>query len=123
MHTEDIAALAKKVLAADFAIDGPNDCSRPRPDGKTLRWKSFRLKDDRGGLLPFFIEWSPESAHPSADAPAGCTLARFVLQSPAPQELAKACQHLGVDVAVERGEKPLLCARIAGPKADVELTS
>src|SRR5262249_46137581 len=86
VHTEDIAALAKKALAAGFAIDGPNDGSRARPDGKTLRWKSFRLKDDRGGLLPFFIEWSHESVHPSADAPAGCSLARFLLQSPTPQE-------------------------------------
>ncbi len=122
-HREDIAALAKQARAAGFGIDGPNDGSRARPDGKTLRWKSFRLKDDRGGLLPFFIEWSPESVHPSVDAPAGCALARFLLQSPAPQELAKVCQNLGVDVAVERGEKPLLRARVDGPKGNVELTS
>lgn len=122
-HTGDIAALAKKALAAGLAVDGPQDGSRARPDGKTLRWKLLRLKDDRDGLLPFFIEWSPESLHPSADAPAGCTLARFLLQFPAPEELAKACQNLGVDVAVERGEKPLLRARIASPKGDVELTS
>jgi hypothetical protein len=123
-HTEDITTLAKKALAAGFAIDGPNDGSRVRPDGKTLRYKLFTLKDDRGGLLPFiFIEWSRESVHPSADAPAGCTLARFLLQSPAPQELAKACQDLGLDVAVEHGEKPLLRARIGSPRGDVELTS
>jgi hypothetical protein len=122
-HTEDIAALARRALAAGFAVEGPIDGSRTRPDGKTLRWKSLRLKDDRGGLLPFFIEWSSESVHPSRDAPAGCTLARFLLQSPASQELAKACQDLGVDVGAERGEKPLLRARIATPKGDVELTS
>ena len=57
------------------------------------------------------------------NAPAGCTLAHFFLQSPAWQELAKACQSLGLDVAVERGEKSLLRARIATPKSDVELTS
>jgi hypothetical protein len=122
-RTEDIAALARKALAASFAVEGPNDGTRKRPDSKTLRWKSFRLKDDRGGLLPFFIEWSSESIHPAADAPAGCTLAHFFLQSPASQELAKACQDLGVEVAVERGEKPLLRARIATPRGDVELTS
>jgi len=68
-HTDDIAALARKAFAAGFAIEGPKDGSRTRPDGKTLRWKSFRLKDDRGGLLPFFIEWSSESVHPASDAP------------------------------------------------------
>jgi Glyoxalase-like domain len=122
-HTENIAALARKALAAGFAIEEPKDGSRTRPDGKTLLWKSFRLKDNCGGLLPSFIEWSSESVHPAADAPAGCTLAHFFLQSPAWQELAKACQSLGLDVAVERGEKSLLRARIATPKSDVELTS
>jgi hypothetical protein len=123
VHTESVAAVAKKALAAGIAIDEPTDGSRARPDGKTLRWKTFRLKDDRGGLLPFFIEWGQESAHPSADAPAGCTLARFLLQSPAPRELTKVCQRLGVDVAVERGGKSLLRARISSSKGHVELMS
>ena len=122
-HTEDIAALARKAVAAGFAIEGPKDGSRTRPDGKTLRWKSFSLKDDRGGLLPFFIEWSSESVHPASDAPSGCTLAHFFLQSPTWQELAKACQSLGLDIAVERDERSQLRARIATPKGDVELTS
>jgi hypothetical protein len=122
-HTGDIVALARKASAAGFAIEGPNDGSRTRPDGKTLLWKSFRLKDDRGGLLPFFIEWNSESVHPASGAPAGCILAHFFLQSPAWRDLAKACQSLGVDIAVERGEKPLLRARVVTPRGDVELTS
>lgn len=121
VHTDDIAAVAKKAVAAGFAIDGPADGSRTRPDGKTLRWKACRLKDDRGGLLPFFIEWSPESLHPSGDAPAGCTLKRFFLQSPSAQELGKLCHSLGVDLSVEGGESPLLRARISSPKGDVLL--
>jgi Glyoxalase-like domain len=69
VHTDDIAAAAKSAVAAGFTIDGPAEGSRTRPDGKTLRWKACRLKEDRGGLLPFFIEWSPESLHPSGDIP------------------------------------------------------
>jgi hypothetical protein len=121
VHTDNIAAAAKRAVAAGFAIDGPTDGSRTRPDGKTLRWKACRLKDDRGGLLPFFIQWDRDSVHPSEDAPGGCTLKRFYMQSPAMTELAKLCQDLGVEVSVERGNQPRLRAIITSPKGEVEL--
>lgn len=121
VHTTDIAAAAKRAVAAGFAIDGPADGSRARPDGKILRWKACRLQGDRGGLLPFFIHWSPDSPHPAEDAPPGCALQRFVLQSPSPQELEKLCRSLGVDVLVERAPTPRLRATISTPKGVVDL--
>jgi hypothetical protein len=121
VHTDDIAAAAKRAVAAGFAIDGPADGSRTRPDGKTLRWKACRLKDDRGGLLPFFIQWDRDSVHPSEDAPGRCVLKRFYMQSPAAAELEKLCQGLRVDVSVERGDKPLLRALIGSNKGEVQL--
>jgi hypothetical protein len=123
VHTDDITALAKKVRDAGFLIQGPADGSRARPDGKMLRWKSFRLEDDRGGLLPFFIEWSPDSVHPSVDAPAGCRLTRFFATSPQPTDLAAAYNRLGAEVVVERGEKAHLRAQITGAKGELELSS
>ncbi len=122
-HTPDITLLAQSALAAGFAIDGSHDGARTRPDGKRLDWKSFRLRNDRGGLLPFFIEWGRDSLHPAADAPSGCRLEHLQLQSPHAQELARACRALWVEVAVEPGERPLVLARIASPKGVVELTS
>src|SRR5437588_306815 len=70
-----------KVLAADLAkggivSDGPTPGSRKRPDGSVLHWQTLNLKDDANGLLPFFIEWSADSRHPSTDAPTGCQLLR-----------------------------------------------
>jgi catechol 2,3-dioxygenase-like lactoylglutathione lyase family enzyme len=123
VHAPDLAALAQVAVAAGFPIDGPHDGARSRPDGKVLRWKLFHLHDDRGGLLPFFIEWSHDSLHPAADAPSGCRLERFHLQSPDAQDLARACQILAVEVAIEPGVKPLMIARLASPKGEVELTS
>jgi hypothetical protein len=122
-HTSDITALAQSTLAAGFAIDGPYDGVRTRPDGKRLEWKLFRLRNDRGGLLPFFIEWGRDSVHPAAAAPSGCRLEQFQLQSPDATELARACQSLALDVTVEPGKEPLMLARIASPKGIVELTS
>lgn len=121
VHTDDIAAAAKRAAAAGFAVDGPADGSRSRPDGKVLRWKTCRLKDDRGGLLPFFIEWSRDSVHPAADAPSGCTLQRFFLESLSPAALAGQCHALGLEVAVERAEKPAVRAFLGSPKGEIRI--
>jgi Glyoxalase-like domain len=121
--TADIEWQAGRARAAGFAIIGPENNSRTRPDGRILRWRFFRLQDDLGGLLPFFIEWSRDSVHPAADAPAGCRLDRFLLQSPVQQELSEACEKLGLDVPVERGDEALLRAQISSPKGEVELRS
>jgi hypothetical protein len=123
VHTTDLAAIAKKCAAAGYPIDGPSDYSRARPDGRMLRWKLFHLKDDRGGLLPFFIEWAADAIHPAVDAPAGAKFTSLQLESPAPNDLAKVCQTLEVDVPVVAGENQLLRARITSPKGQVELTS
>jgi hypothetical protein len=123
IHTPDITALAQTAIDAGFTIDGPNDGARSRPDGKMLSWKLFHLRNDRAGLLPFFIEWGRDSIHPASDAPPGCTLASFALQSPDGKELARACQALAIEVTIEAGERPRMLARIASPKGDVELTS
>jgi hypothetical protein len=121
--TPDLTALAQAAVAAGFPIDGPHDGARARPDGKVLSWRLFHLRDERGGLVPFFIEWGRDSVHPAADAPPGCHLESFHLRSPDAQALSSVCQTLAVDVRVEPGEKPLMLARVASPRGAVELTS
>jgi hypothetical protein len=122
-HTDDIVAIVKRAGEAGLGGIGPTDGSRVRPDGKTLRWKLFNLKDDQGGLLPFFIEWSRSSVHPAVDAASGCELTRLAAATAHPDELAAACSKLGMEMIVERGERARLRARIAGPKGETELTS
>ena len=123
VHTSSLTALARTAICAGFPIDGPHDGARSRPDGKTLSWRLFHLRDDRGGLLPFFIEWGRDSLHPAADAPPGCTLESLILQSPDAQDLAGAYQSLAVGVIIEPGAKPLMLARITSPRGEVDLTS
>jgi hypothetical protein len=123
VHTLELTTLAQTAVAAGFAIDGPHDGARSRPDGKVLGWRLFHLRDDRGGLLPFFIEWGCGSVHPAADAPSGCTLERFSLHWPNAADLARDCQSLGVEVTVEPGDRSRMLAWIASPKGTVELTS
>jgi hypothetical protein len=122
-HPPDADALAKRLREASIGFEGPAEGSRQRPGGKVLRWKALDLADNRHGLLPFFIQWSADSLHPSADAPKGCRLTQFSLVTPDPDELAKTVRLLEVDAAVERGAKAQLRATITGPKGQLVVTS
>jgi len=123
VHTNDIETLAKRAASAGLAIEGPSEGSRARPDGKILHWKTLNPKDNRAGLLPFFIEWSRDSVHPSLDAPEGCQLVAFSISSPAPNEPRAFFDRLKISVRIERGERPRLRARIATAKGALELFS
>src|SRR5712664_2549431 len=76
-HPPDISAIANQLRENKIAFTGPDDGSRKRPDGRVLTWKTINLADDRHGLLPFFIQWSAGSVHPSKDAPANCSMEYF----------------------------------------------
>jgi hypothetical protein len=123
VHTDDSEALAKRLRQANVSFEGPTDGSRQRPDGTTLRWKTLDLKDDRSGLLPFFIEWSTDSTHPSVDAPSGCRLVSFAVSAPNSDELAKHFRLIQIDVTITHSNKPALHASIAGPQGELALTS
>jgi hypothetical protein len=121
-HTNDLGALVQKSAAAGIAIAGPRNGSRARPDGKMLRWRSFSLQDDLSGALPFFIEWSRDSVHPSQDSPSGCGLLQFSVESPKAKDVAGAAGKLGLDVSVKSGSQTRLRARISGKKGEFDLT-
>ena len=121
-HTDDLAKLVERAAAGGIAIENPRGGSRVRPDGKTLRWKSFALKNDFDGVLPFFIEWDRSSVHPSQDAPSGCTLEHFSIESPAMEEVRLVAGKLGLEVELKPGKAPGLRARIVGKKGAFEIS-
>ncbi len=123
VHPPDIAAVAKQLRENQVAFTGPDDGSRKRPDGHVLNWKTVNLADDRGGLLPFFIEWSAGSVHPSKDAPAHCDLDYFEILSADPEELSTTLKRIGLDLPVQRSDKARLHALISGPKGDAKLST
>src|SRR5262249_20870804 len=121
-HPGNILALAERLSKAGIASEGPTPGSRKRPDGRVVAWKTLHLKDDEHGLLPFFIEWSADSVHPSLDAPKGCSLKKLWVESAEPAPLAKRFAAMGLEVAVRKEKRARLCARIAGPKEEIELS-
>ncbi len=123
VHPANVNQLVARLREAGVAFKDPQPGSRQRPDGKLLHWKSLALNDDHDGLLPFFIEWSADSLHPSADAPKGCRLVHFGAVAPQPDDLAKFATLLQIDLPISRGDQPALQATIAGPKGELTATS
>jgi catechol 2,3-dioxygenase-like lactoylglutathione lyase family enzyme len=118
-HPGDLDAFARKLRDAGLAFEGPRPGSRKRPDGRTLNWKTLTLANDHEGRLPFFIEWSGDSVHPSADAPAGCKILHFEICGPDSGELSRLSKLMDLDVLTRQSDKPQLRARIAGPSGKV----
>src|SRR6267142_1600986 len=123
VHPPDISAVAKELRENKVEFTGPADGSRKRPDGRVLNWKTINLADDRHGLLPFFIEWSADSVHPSKDAPARCTLDYFEILSAEPDELTSTLKRIGINFPVQRSDKGRLHAPTSGPKGDLKLST
>ncbi len=122
-HPGDVQVLAADLARAGVAAEGPTPGSRKRPEGSVLHWKTLKLKDDANGLLPFFIEWSADSPHPSADAPSGCQLLRFELLTPDPVALDKRTAQLKLKAPLVKAASSQLHAVISGPKGKLDATS
>jgi hypothetical protein len=122
-HPAAIGNTAKRLTDAAIPHTGPTAGSRRKPDGTTLHWATIDLADDRAGLLPFFIQWSPDSRHPSLDAPQGCRLTQFTVSSSDSDKLTAFFQSIDLEVPIERAERPYLSALIEGPGGTLRLSS
>ena len=122
-HPGSLSAFAEKLRAAGIKFEGPTPGSRKRPDGQLLKWQTLSLADTDSGLLPFFIEWSQDSVHPSVDAPKGCRLLNFTAETPDPEKLAATLKTLSLDLPVKKAEKSRLHAIISGPKGNLDVHS
>lgn len=122
-HRDDLEKFAERLRQQGIEFAGPQAGSRERPDGKVLGWRALRLKDDHGGLLPFFIEWSQDSTHPSVDAPKGCTLTHFEATTSETKDLLYAVSRLELDLQVSTLDHPSLLASISSSKGQFSISS
>jgi catechol 2,3-dioxygenase-like lactoylglutathione lyase family enzyme len=122
-HPGDLDEFASRLRKANIAFGGPNPGSRKRPDGRLLQWKTLNLKDDHSGLLPFFIEWSADTVHPSVDAPRGCHLGRFELLAPSVEEIKSEAAAMNLGVEVAKADRPQLRVTISCAGRKLVLTS
>lgn len=125
-RTSNIKSSANVALKGGYQLDGPTNMSRRRPDGTQLAWKLFRVSNNLGrdGVepIPRFIEWDPESLHPSQDSPRGCALESFVIEYPQPSMLTAAFTNLGIEAQVQKAKSARLIIALKTPICRVELS-
>jgi hypothetical protein len=119
-RTDDLPALQQSLRSQGVQAGEIRPGARNRPDGSRLAWKTLGFAPPSSPLLPFFIEWDPAGAHPSATSPGGCRLTGFSLEDPAPETLRETLRAAGLQVEVREGKEPRLRITLACPKGDVE---
>ena len=120
IRQKNLEQFAATLRQKGIRCQGPIAGSRRRPDGQLISWKTLSYVDDRGGLLPFYIDWDDRSAHPATDAPGSIALISYtrsghlVEESPPPPGTRLVCMP---DEPVE------LHARLRGARGEFELFS
>ena len=121
----DIDRLATRAAGAGLRVSGPRDGSRLTPDGRRLQWRTLGITSNAGDAhaepVPFLIQWSGGSVHPSQDSPAGCRMQSFVLHHPDPERVADVLRKLGLEADLRRSDGIRLTATLDTPKGVVEL--
>lgn len=117
---EDLPALRQALEHQGIETGEVRPGARDRPDGTHLAWKTLNFPPSAHALLPFFIEWEPATAHPSATSPAGCRLTGFTLEDPDPDALRKPLQAAGLRVDVHEGPSSRIRISLACPKGAVD---
>lgn len=110
--------------ARRFGYDpGPvQSMSRSRPDGTELHWRVTSPGPQAVEVLPFLIEWAPDTPHPSTTSAVGCRLVSFTGAHPQPDAVAPMLRALGVELTVKPARTAMLRAVIEGPAGTVTLS-
>lgn len=113
---------AERLRAAGHSVQGPSAGSRERPDGSVLKWQTVSIVDAPSDLLPFVIQWHPESVHPSEDSPQGCRLQTLALRHPKPNLVGPILEDMDLQVSLSRGSQEGLEAYIETPRGPLTLS-
>lgn len=119
VSSKDSAQLRKRLISAGMAVTESSEGSRTTPTGTTLSWQTFGLKEEFEEA-PFFIVWSPQSAHPSTTSPTGCKLLQWRVAGPHLKNLEQLRSALELRVEVAEAESTALRLSLQCPKGTVE---
>ena len=121
----DIASVADRMRAAGMGASEPRAGARDRPDGGRLEWTTLALPSTfaKGETdpLPFFIEWSTSTLHPSVDAPPGGELLSLEFEHTDAESLRQMFSRIGIDAIVRDAERVRLVATLKTPRGTVTL--
>lgn len=121
--TGDLDGLMARLATSSFELSGPVPGSRRRPDGLLLKWRTAQLGEPGIPLAPFFIEWSPETPHPSTTSPPGCELVGIELSAPAPDKLDQLLRAAGMATRPKAAREPRMVLTLDCPRGRVKFDS
>lgn len=118
----DLAAAVQSVAAVGVDPGTEIPMARTRPDGVRLEWRlAVPPQESLAGIMPFLIEWGPDTPHPAASLDAILSISRFALRHPQPDPIAAAIMAVtGESVDVETGPA-LLSLTLQGPTGELVL--
>jgi hypothetical protein len=118
--SDDLETVVRIAANAKYAVYGPDEGARTRPDGSQLLWRTVGVlapfRDASVDPMPFFIQWGRGVTHPSVDSPAGCRLVGLELRHPQPSLLRDALALFGVEANVTKADRPGLSATLDTPR-------
>jgi len=103
VHVSDIGAERARLVSAGLRPGPITPGSRATGDRRLLRWQTLNPWGQDRGVLPFVIAWDAATQHPSATAPAGCTLAGLQIVSSSADSLRSPFVRAGWPVSIVRG--------------------
>lgn len=120
----DLDAAVQESREAGFDYGPIVTGRRHTTDGHELTWRmTTYLHSPAVAVRPFLIDWA-DSPHPASAAPGGLALEELCLSSPDPEKLHEQLRALGLDLRVQRADRPELCAVLSGPQGGrITLTS
>ena len=122
LRTEKIEELTSYVIDNGLPLGIVKSGSRKKDDGTILSWKLTipeRVAFD--GTIPFLISWG-ETPHPATVVPNAGELIGFEIEHPNAEQVSENLKLLGVNIQVNKAEKPKLIAKIKTTKGIVILT-
>jgi hypothetical protein len=119
-RTDDIDGAARLSPYTDTTV---GDMKRGELSWRMTLARGGRLLQE--GVLPLLIQWQTETMPPARLPDVGCSLERFVIQSPHAPEVERVLKDLGIgEVEVELAEHNMLSATISTPdRGEVVLRS
>ena len=122
--TTDIAGVADRARAAGLEASSRRS-ARDRPDGGRLEWTTLGLPSTfaKGEIdpLPFFIQWSAGTTHPSIDSPPGSELMALEFEHTDAASLRQTFSRIGIVATVRDADRVRLVATLKAPRGTVTL--
>lgn len=122
MQSYNIEAHCSSLRAFDNHLGNLQAGQRELSKGEMLRWQlSIPAASPVVDIIPFLIDWSNSSAHPTANLEQACELIKLELSHPQPDKIQPLFENLDLKMAIQKADKVSIRIHINSHKGIVIL--